>query len=359
MRIEQQWPAWRRLLMAAPLLAASTISAPGNAGLFGHRIPVHADDRAAAPPSPSDPTGLAPSADGVSRLDMTKVAAEGLSYLRHGDIDKARRLFNVAIKFDSQNGYYHLLVGVAYHLEYLRAGPPEARDNAMAGYHITDQMLPASPWPKLQAGRLELDSKHYDAAANAFSGALELAPHNPDALAGLASASYMQGDLRTALWAANELDSAHWQPATVARMRALMYSVLGESAKSREFRDTYAASLPKGARDVDELDARLADNTGMVEARRWLTRPVEAVGALAQVPDQGPASSPGNAPDKLPVPAPDISPSAPAGENAAMDALQNNMLYKNFKSNDLIDTDWAAAGKLSRLANEFSQILYH
>ena len=46
-------------------------------------------------------------------VDSKRVAEEGLKYLRDGDSEKALRLFNAAIKFDGENGAYHLLAGIA------------------------------------------------------------------------------------------------------------------------------------------------------------------------------------------------------------------------------------------------------
>jgi hypothetical protein len=51
-----------------------------------------------------------------------------------------------------------------------------------------------------------------------------------------------------------------------------------------------------------------------------------------------------------------LSKSAP-NMDAAIDTLNNNRLYLNFKGKDLDDTDWSTKGRLKNMANDLSRFL--
>ncbi len=218
--------------------------------------------------SSSGPTSLNPS----NSVNSKRVAEEGLKYLRDGDSEKAVRLFNAALKFESENGTYHLLAGFAYHLEFRKTSTPEMRDNAEIGYKLAAKFNPGDIRATVQLGRLFLDSKRAVDARDAFATALESNPANTDALHGMATASYLLGDIRVALWAASELESQKYDPAVVARMRAVFYTAIGEKDKAAKYSADYATSAV-GQNDTGSFDERLSQIKAMVDQEAWLKAP--------------------------------------------------------------------------------------
>ena len=53
-----------------------------------------------------------------------------------------------------------------------------------------------------------------------------------------------------------------------------------------------------------------------------------------------------------------LSRSAP-NMDAAIDTLNNNRLYLNFKGKDLDDTDWTNKGRMKNMTNDFYNIFLH
>ena len=234
---------------------------------------------AAATYNPTLPDGPGPD---VSKINPKKLAEEGVGYLAKGETDKAQRLFNAAIKFDGQNGEYHLLVGLTYHLQFLASGSEEARDNAFAGYQIAAKMAPRLVEPLIQTGRLYIDSKRYEGAAEAFANAVEMDPKEPRALYGLASASYLSGDFKTALWSAAQLDELKWNGKAVDRLRALTFAALGDDTQAQKYLAGYAAGSAENAPAVQELRLRVEQNARLLQTNEWLRKPETASAAGAR-----------------------------------------------------------------------------
>ena len=247
-------------------------------------------------------------------VDSKRVAEEGLKYLRDGDSEKAVRLFNAAIKFDGENGTYHLLAGIAYHLEYRKTSTPEMRDNAEIGYKLAAKFDPGDARATVQLGRLFLDSKRYRDARDAFATMLEANPANSDALYGLATASYLLGDIKVALWAVRELELQHYEPAVIARMRTVFYTAIGDNDKAAQYRAAYATSTV-GQSDIGSFDERLSEIKGLVDKEDWLKNPAAApsqpaaaeASAIVPVLQSSVANTPSvtpvvSAPDAAPLP---------------------------------------------------------
>ncbi len=247
-------------------------------------------------------------------VDSKRVAEEGLKYLRDGDSEKALRLFNAAIKFDGENGAYHLLAGIAYHLEYRKTSTPEMRDSAEIGYKLAAKFNPGDARATVQLGRLFLDSKRYRDARDAFATMLEANPASSDALYGMATASYLLGDIKVALWAVRELELQNYDPAVIARMRAVFYTTVGENDKAALYRAAYATSTV-GQSDAGSFDDRLSEIRNVVDKEDWLKNPAVApdqasageTSSTAPMPQSAVANPPGvtpavAAPDAAPLP---------------------------------------------------------
>ena len=256
------------------------------------------------PLASSTPSSIAGSDDGASSqnapsinpqgsVDSKRIAEEGLKYLRAGDSEKAARLFNAAIKFDSENGTYHLLAGIAYHLEFRKTSAPAMLENAEIGYKLGAKFNPGDVRANIQLGRLYLDAKSLSQARDAFATALEANPGDVEALYGMATASYLLGDIKLALWAVRELELQHYDAAAIARMRAVFYTAIGETKKAEQNRAVYAAAASSQP-DIGSLDERLAQIQAMVDKQGWLTDPATPPSqafALAAGSDTGTAAS--------------------------------------------------------------------
>jgi hypothetical protein len=247
-------------------------------------------------------------------VNSKRVAEEGLKYLRDGDSEKALRLFNAAIKFDGENGAYHLLAGIAYHLEYRKSSTPEMRDNAEIGYKLAAKFNPGDARATVQLGRLFLDSKRYRDARDVFATMLEANPANSDALYGMATASYLLGDIKVALWAVRELELQNYDPAVIARMRAVFYTTVGDNDKAALYRAAYVTSTV-GQSDTGSFDDRLSEIRNVVEKEDWLKNPAVApdqasageTSSTAPMPQSSVANTPGvtpvvSAPAAAPLP---------------------------------------------------------
>ncbi len=249
-------------------------------------------------------------------VDSKRVAEEGLKYLRDGDSEKALRLFNAAIKFDGENGAYHLLAGIAYHLEYRKTSTPEMRDSAEIGYKLAAKFNPGDARATVQLGRLFLDSKRYRDARDAFATMLEANPANSDALYGMATASYLLGDIKVALWAVRELELQNYDPAVIARMRAVFYTTVGENDKAALYRAAYATSTVDQS-DAGSFDDRLSEIRNVVDKEDWLKNPAVA-------PDQasaGETSSPAPMPQSAVANTPGVTPAVSAPDAAPLPRL--------------------------------------
>jgi general secretion pathway protein D len=209
-------------------------------------------------------------------VDSIKVAEEGMKFLQAGDYDKARRLFSAAIKFDAANADLHLLLGMAYHLEFVKTGVDEAREKSLLGYQIAARYAPKDILPILQLGRLELDTHEYKEAAKVFAQAITINPTNGDALYGLATSSYLSGDLVTALWSADELGKLQWNAPAVNRLKTILFNAAGLKEQASESRAAYVKLAKTDPKEIASFDLRLEEIRSVIESQKWLTPPVDS-----------------------------------------------------------------------------------
>jgi hypothetical protein len=104
---------------------------------------------------------------------------------------------------------------------------------------------------------------------------LEVNPGDVDALHGMATSSYLLGDIKLALWAVRELELQRYDPAAIARMRAVFYTAIGDSEKGEQNRVVYATAK-KSEPDIGSLDERLGQIKAMVDKQAWLADPTVA-----------------------------------------------------------------------------------
>jgi len=205
------------------------------------------------------------------QVDPSKLASEGIKYLKQGDFDRARRLFNASVKFDGTKGSYHLLLGATYHLEFLQNGSIEAWEKSEVGYQVAARFEARNPLPLIQLAWLNFDAKKYNIASEYFSKAIVNQPANTEALNGISITSYLSGDLITALWAADELEKLNWNPQEVVRMKAVYFTVLGQEEQSSFYRDRFSeiAHVPPTA--LRALDNTILEIKEKLDGQKWLT----------------------------------------------------------------------------------------
>jgi tetratricopeptide (TPR) repeat protein len=205
------------------------------------------------------------------QVDPSKLASEGIKYLKQGDYDRARKLFNAAVKFDGTKGNYHLLLGATYHLEFLQNGSIEAWEKSEVGYQVASRFESRNPLPLIQLAWLNFDAKKYNMASEYFSKAIVNQPANTEALNGISITSYLSGDLITALWAADELEKLNWNPQEVVRMKAIYFAVLGQDEQSSLYRKRFSEIEHIPPATLRTLDNIILEIREKLNGQKWLT----------------------------------------------------------------------------------------
>ncbi len=200
----------------------------------------------------------------------SKLVAEGIHSLEIGKPEIASKLFNIAIKFDPQNASYHLLSGLAYHLQFKNGGSSEMRDNAEVGYLLAAKFNPGNSKPYVQLGRLALDAKEYNLALNYFSKSIEYDLKNTDGLFGLAQSSYLIGEFKTTFWATDRLEKLNWNPTTISRMKSVLAAISNDSSGLNENRIKYAQDPNLSESQLKAFNLRLNEISSKIEDQMWL-----------------------------------------------------------------------------------------
>lgn len=218
----------------------------------------------------------------VNRIDSEKLAQEGIVYLQEGDIDKAQKLFNAAIKFDPEKSEYHLLLGMSYHLQYSTMHSVEDREKAEIGYTLASKYSSKSTLPWIQLGRLHAESGDYKQAVKDFSTAVELNPRNADALIGLSVNSYLTGDIKTALWSSSELEKINWDPKTLYHLRAIQFESIADHAKAEDYIKKLSAVSGVTQEEVTNTKKQTERIKAVYSNSQWLNSPNDAKPKLSK-----------------------------------------------------------------------------
>ncbi len=126
-----------------------------------------------------------------------KIVAEGLKALKEGNLERASRIFNAALKLNVTSSDIHLLNALTYHLMALN-GDTARFEMAEEGYRIALR-FEASNWlADYQLGLCYLDQRKYGLAQAHLARAATSERSDPDLLYDLAVASYYAGDPRVA-----------------------------------------------------------------------------------------------------------------------------------------------------------------
>lgn len=203
-----------------------------------------------------------------------KLVEEGMRYLEKRDLENAGKLFNAAVKFAPDRYEVHLLSGLVYHLEFLR-GTPQSKDLAEVAFQLAGRQMPTSHLPHMMLGRLHLDSGQHQLAYDELARALELRPSQPDVMLDMMRASYLTGDMKTALWLVDEIERTGAFSNSVSRLKAVLLMASGQSEQSRSHAGRYlsASSISEDARirfskRLDEIGSLVRDSLELDEGRR-------------------------------------------------------------------------------------------
>jgi Tfp pilus assembly protein PilF len=179
----------------------------------------------------------------------------GVEFLAAGELDKAKQVFNTALKFDIKNAPLHFLNALTYHTTYLR-GDVEGFAMAEAGYRAAITHDASMDLAYLQLGRLYLDARDFTRAKQSMALAVESDNRSIPAYYGLAQAAFLEGDLPTSYWAVNELERLKWTSPALYRLKAMQAAVTRQPDRAHAFAAEYAKSTDDAA-DAGYLTGRV------------------------------------------------------------------------------------------------------
>jgi len=188
------------------------------------------------------------------------------------------------LRAQPQNGYLHLLNGLAYDLG---GDTPQQHDLAAVGYDAAVRFAPGYYWAHYFAGLSNLRRGEYTNAAEQFTAAIESDPQNPAAFVGLAAAAYYGGDLEVAVRAGEHALALSPDDPLVMRTAAFLAAARGDAPALQALR-ARAAQTPVTAREFHAQQPRLEQllRTAAVEAQLTPTPPAAAIPADPSVPGQ-------------------------------------------------------------------------
>lgn len=185
--------------------------------------------------------GLSASLPDSKQFNVTrKLAAEGIRNLEAGELEKASKLFNMALELEPTNPNVQLLNGLTYHLIGLR-GDSASLDLAKEGYQIAIQYDPSNWIGHYQLGLLHMDRRNYAAAKERFAEALLVKPDNPELLYNMVCASYYSQDPQSAAAALTNLEQLEPEHPRTLRAGAMVSAALGAGSQAQEYMSRYAA----------------------------------------------------------------------------------------------------------------------
>ena len=153
------------------------------------------------------------------------------------------------------DGYLHLLNGLAYQLE---SSSPQALELAQVGYDAAARFAEGYYWSEYCEGTLELAHRRYAAAADHFARAIREDPTRPEAFDGLASAAYLGGDLEVAWLASRRALAVAPGDATALRISVFVAAASGDAT-------LYTAAIDR-ARSVASTRNRIEQQQPRLES---------------------------------------------------------------------------------------------
>lgn len=244
-----------------------TLALAGASVLAFAAMPAEARKRESAPVDLSTETPAA-------------LAGQGVAALRSGDSAKAIGLLSELVARQPRHGGNQALLALAWQMR--GETDAQALDLAQAGYDLAGRAEPGQYWPAAMAGRVAFDQGKYDQAADHFARAALLRPADGRALAALASAAYMNGDLGLAGVAAERAIALDPTDAASQRVATFAAAAAGDRVGALAGLDRLTALAPAEA-DRDRTRAMQLLQTGALD-----TPPTadEGEAGVAASPDQ-------------------------------------------------------------------------
>jgi len=209
-------------------------------------------------PSFSNTAGSAPALSAKQDSTPTsQLVKQGLIYLKDRDFENAQKVFGAATKLSPSSSTIHILNGLGYHLDFLK-GVPESKGLAETAYEVASSMDQSDPLAIIQLGRLHIDSGEYAKASKDFVRAISIAPQSADSLYGLLQASLLQKDIKTSLWAAQNLKNAPDKTPEHLKLIAITYSLGGQEDEAQKHFDTYVKQTGASGDTINYVKSMLS-----------------------------------------------------------------------------------------------------
>jgi len=198
----------------------------------------------------------------------------GLAAMETGDLEKASKEFNHALKFDPTNANLHFLNALAYHLR-AENGDGSQYELAKVGYDLALRYDPNNYWAAYQLGQISYSEQAYKEAQDAFAYALLYDKENPTFLDAMAVASYYAQDLETSIKAISPAGRFAPDDQRVMQNNILINSAVGNSENANamfaDYRQTVGTQnsgyINYLSKRVDEWGDFYGDNANIILAQ--------------------------------------------------------------------------------------------
>lgn len=215
---------------------------------------------------PQAPTSVAKIRSGAESTARDKHLRTGITALQKGQYDKATIAFHSSLNANPRDSLVHFLAGLTAHAE-AKAGKTDSYQMAEVAYKASLNNEPSNRFASMQLARLYMENRAYTKAQDRFAEALLLAPNDIDLLQGLASASYMARDMKTALRTIDTVLEMRPTDADALRTASLIYAAVGKNEKARSYFDSL--KTVSDDKTANYIEARLQDWSRIHTGKRF------------------------------------------------------------------------------------------
>lgn len=179
-------------------------------------------------------------------------------HILEGDLQKASRYVNSALRNVPQNALLHLVNGFIYE-EMERVGDTSVGGLIEVAYARAYNLDPSSWYTAFLLGKHYLTRRDHRMAQKLLSNALLLRPDDPDILYSLSYASYYVRDLPVAIASIRKAVMLKPSDPMIVRAASIIFASIGHDKKAREYLKAYERLMGKGGEDVTFIAGRLND----------------------------------------------------------------------------------------------------
>lgn len=207
----------------------------------------------------SDNAGLYASIpSGKMDTEPRQLTAEGIKALDEGNLEDAKKAFNMALKMDMTNSHIHFLNGYTYHL-LAKNGEIKNYVLALEGYKQALVFNQSNWLADYYLGLAYFDQHKYKQAQAQFAKVAVIRDDDPDVLFDLVTASYQARDPRTAnaaLGRLREIVPDEWNNGRALSAAVVVKASLNDRDQAQEFLESYR-QINKNPHQVEHLERRL------------------------------------------------------------------------------------------------------